>query len=87
LLAMAGASASKDSNDVIDDTLINNLTDAQKGILSDYKQVAFKPFDPVGKKTVATLAKTGMNSKKLKVVFFWGGDSNEYHNRWRKYLG
>jgi len=51
---LAGALASKaEDNDAIDMAVLAGLADAS--VLEKYKQVAFKPFDPVGKRTEGTV--------------------------------
>jgi len=54
-LILTGALASKaEDNDVIDLAIIHSLADPKS--LDAYKQTAFTPFDPVGKRTEATVA-------------------------------
>ena len=54
-LVLAGALASKaEDNDVIDLAVIHALPDEK--VLEGYKQTAFVPFDPVGKRTEATIS-------------------------------
>ncbi|MFU2207377.1 plasma-membrane proton-efflux P-type ATPase [Solidesulfovibrio sp. C21] len=54
-LILTGALASKaEDNDVIDLAIIHSLVDPKS--LDAYKQTAFTPFDPVGKRTEATVA-------------------------------
>ncbi len=53
-LALAGALASEtDNQDPIDMAVIGGLKDP--GVLKEYTQQAFMPFDPIGKRTEATI--------------------------------
>ncbi|MCP4383587.1 MAG: plasma-membrane proton-efflux P-type ATPase [Hyphomicrobiales bacterium] len=63
-VVLAGALASRaEDQDPIDNAVIAGLKDAAQ--LSTYKQTAYMPFDPVGKRTEATL--TGPNDQTLRV--------------------
>lgn len=64
-LYLAGALASKEEDaDAIDLAVIAGLSDA--GVLGSWKQAKFVPFDPVSKRTEATV--TGPDGKSLRVT-------------------
>ena len=65
-VVLAGALASRtDNNDTIDLAVLAGLED--RGVLKDYQVVDFKPFDPVHKRTEATLKdKDGKSFKTTK---------------------
>jgi len=53
-LILSGALASKEENqDAIDEAVFRGLQDP--GVVSSYEQIEFVPFDPVGKRTEATV--------------------------------
>ena len=57
-VVLAGALASKqEDHDAIDSAVIAGLKEA--GALADYRQIAFTPFDPVHKRTEATIEGDG----------------------------
>lgn len=57
-LILAGALTSKEENqDPIDDAVLNGLED--QSLLTSYKQVSFTPFDPVHKRTEASISRNG----------------------------
>jgi len=63
-VVLAGALASKEEDqDAIDQAIIENLE--EKGALGNYEQVAFVPFDPVNKRTEATIRDRGGKNFKV----------------------
>lgn len=63
-LVLAGALASKEeNNDAIDLAVIAGLTD--KAVLDGYHQTAFTPFDPVSKRTEATVTGEGGQERRF----------------------
>ncbi len=55
ILLYACLASSKETGDTIDDVLLNNLKEKEKGQLGDYQLQKFLPFDPTSKRTEATL--------------------------------
>lgn len=61
-LILAASLASKEENrDAIDDAVLGGLQD--RSLLAQYRQDAFVPFDPVSKRTEATLSREGHSFK------------------------
>lgn len=63
-LILAGALASKEENqDPIDDAVLKGLKD--RSILTSYRQVSFTPFDPVHKRTEASISRDSRDTFKV----------------------
>ena len=63
LKIMAALASSQEGKDAIDNIIINSI---DQNLIKDYQQVSFIPFDPVGKKTEATIQYQGETFKIIK---------------------
>jgi len=57
LLVTGGLASREENQDPIDDAVLNGLED--RSVLNSYKQRSFTPFDPVHKRTEATISNNG----------------------------